>query len=258
MAEMQTESTSGSTSWPIRSETPAAESKGESRPLRNSVRPADPVSQAAARGSAPGGARISKAGAQHGGNGAFNPAFDSTGLTGNVDSLSAAALNAPGLRELSEYARERQISASQHSVAAGSDPFAALDQEHAGPPGTWIHAGAHHAEAGYLDPALGWIGVRADAAATGVHAALVPASAEHHREAATVTMTAPQDGREGMGAGSGSGDRPSAGQRDPQTSQSRNEGPGHVEFSQRGAVSAVGMSTLRGSSGVGKHISVMA
>jgi hypothetical protein len=193
-----------------------------------------------------------------------------------VDSLNPAQLNAPASREMSGYAGERQIGTPQHPVAAARDPFAALDQDHATPPATWIHAGAHHAEAGYLDPALGWIGVRADATVSGVHAALVPASAEaaqvlgshvaglnaylleHQREAAMVTMTAPQDGREGMGTGSGSGDRPSAREGDAQKSQSRNEEPVLVGISQRGAVTVAGVTAVSGSAASGKHISVMA
>jgi hypothetical protein len=58
------------------------------------------------------------------------------------------------------------------------EAFAALDGE-AGPTTTgWTHAGARSAEAGFEDPALGWIGVRADLATGTVHAAVVPGSAE--------------------------------------------------------------------------------
>ncbi len=62
--------------------------------------------------------------------------------------------------------------------SSAREPFAALD---AGPgQGTsgWIHAGAHSAEAGFDDPALGWVGVRADLTPGGVQAAVVPGSAE--------------------------------------------------------------------------------
>ena len=47
-------------------------------------------------------------------------------------------------------------------------------------PGTpsWTHAGSQHAEAGFRDPALGWVGVRADLNGDGIHATLVPSSAE--------------------------------------------------------------------------------
>jgi hypothetical protein len=58
------------------------------------------------------------------------------------------------------------------------ETFAALDAD-SGPGMTgWIHAGIHAAEAGFEDPALGWVGVKADLGAGGVHAAVVPGTAE--------------------------------------------------------------------------------
>jgi hypothetical protein len=62
--------------------------------------------------------------------------------------------------------------------AGSSETFAALDAETATGTPTWIHAGAQRAEAGFQDPALGWIGVRADGSGGGIHAALVPGSAD--------------------------------------------------------------------------------
>jgi hypothetical protein len=58
------------------------------------------------------------------------------------------------------------------------DTFAALDAESSTGTTTWVHAGTRSAEAGFQDPALGWVGVRADASGGGVHASLVPGSAE--------------------------------------------------------------------------------
>jgi hypothetical protein len=73
----------------------------------------------------------------------------------------------------------------------------------------WVHAGMRRAEAGFEDPALGWIGVRAQLDASGVHAALVPGSAaaaqslgshlaglntylvEHHAPVDSLTLEAP-------------------------------------------------------------------
>jgi flagellar hook-length control protein FliK len=56
--------------------------------------------------------------------------------------------------------------------------FSALDAGTS--PGTpaWTHAGSQHAEAGFRDPALGWVSVRADLNGGGIHATLVPSSAE--------------------------------------------------------------------------------
>jgi hypothetical protein len=58
------------------------------------------------------------------------------------------------------------------------EPFAALDAGAGQGTSGWIHAGTHSAEAGFEDPALGWVGIRADLAAGSVHAAIVPESAE--------------------------------------------------------------------------------
>jgi len=100
------------------------------------------------------------------------------------------------------------------STGAAAEPavgeaFSALDAEAA--PGTpsWIHAGGRRAEAGFQDPDLGWVGVRAEMAAGGIHAALVPDSAaaaqalgghlaglnaylsEQHTPVETLTLAAP-------------------------------------------------------------------
>jgi hypothetical protein len=98
--------------------------------------------------------------------------------------------------------------ARRAAVPAPADAFAALDLA-ATPSTTWVHAGTHQAEAGYLDPALGWVGVRAQVSGGTVHAAIVPGSAEaaqtlgthiaglnnylaeHHSDFLHVTMTAP-------------------------------------------------------------------
>jgi hypothetical protein len=65
------------------------------------------------------------------------------------------------------------------AAGAGSrETFAALDAGTTTGTPTWIHAGAQRAEAGFQDPALGWIGVRADGSGGGIHAALVPGSAD--------------------------------------------------------------------------------
>jgi len=160
--------------------------------------------------------------------------FDSAIQAKGFKPVEGTSMNAPAARELggSGNTGERQINASHHAGARAGDPFTALDSDGANPPGTWIHAGAHRAEAGYLDPSLGWIRVHADSTGGAVHAALVPGSAEaaqvlgghmpglkaylseHHAERASVTMAAPQDGGNGMLMGRGSGDRPPAHQQE--------------------------------------------
>ncbi|MGA3371104.1 MAG: hypothetical protein ABSC48_05015 [Terracidiphilus sp.] len=112
--------------------------------------------------------------------------------------------------------------------AAGPDTreaFATLDAGGASGKPTWIHAGTQRAEAGFQDPALGWVAVRADANnGGGVHAELVPASSdaaqalgshlaglnaylvEHHAPVEAVTLTAPESGWAGLGSDRGAGE----------------------------------------------------
>jgi hypothetical protein len=115
------------------------------------------------------------------------------------------------------------------STAASAGPdsretFATLDAEAASGNPVWIHAGAHRAEAGFQDPTLGWVGVRADASGGGIHAELVPNStdaaqalgshlaglnaylAERHTPVETLTLTAPESGWAGMGSDKGAGE----------------------------------------------------
>jgi hypothetical protein len=99
--------------------------------------------------------------------------------------------------------------------------FAALDAENSSGTTTWVHAGTRSAEAGFQDPALGWVGVRADASGGGVHASLVPGSAEaavtlgghlaglnaylaeQHTPVDSLTLTAPEDRSANSGMGQG-------------------------------------------------------
>ena len=70
------------------------------------------------------------------------------------------------------------VSAGTAAGTVAGETFAAMDAgTEVGAPG-WIHAGAQTAEAGFQDPALGWVGVRADRSGGNVHAALLPGSAE--------------------------------------------------------------------------------
>ena len=103
------------------------------------------------------------------------------------------------------------------------ETFAALD---AMPPTAWLHTGARRAEAGYFDPALGWVGIRAEAVGSGFHAAVTPGSAEaaqvlgshlpglnawlseHHGPSATVTMADFNHGQVGSGIDQGSQSEP--------------------------------------------------
>jgi len=55
---------------------------------------------------------------------------------------------------------------------------ASLDRSSLHPEQQWTHAGKRIAEAGFQDPSLGWVSVRAERDATGLHAVVVPASHE--------------------------------------------------------------------------------
>lgn len=59
------------------------------------------------------------------------------------------------------------------------EPFTAIDAGPTHAPATWTLTGAHRAEAGFQDPSLGWVAVRAQgSAADAIHATVVPATAE--------------------------------------------------------------------------------
>lgn len=187
-------------------------------------------------------------------------------------------------------------SAAPDSSTPTRDAFAALDEvtTPAVTP-TWVHAGAQRAEAGYQDPALGWVSVRADLGGGGVHASLVPGSAdaataldghlaglntfltEHHTGLAAVTVSAPEVRWGDAGTGQNTGQE--AGQ-DPQRGmgQSPQQDSGHAfaqdshAHSQRSETAdavqdhsedAIPLGSLNGrptafAGGAGVHISVLA
>lgn len=72
--------------------------------------------------------------------------------------------------------------ALSNTAAAGAnasqEAFSALDGEAAAGAPRWVHAGARQAEAGFEDPDLGWVGVRAEMGAGGIHAAILPGSVD--------------------------------------------------------------------------------
>jgi hypothetical protein len=137
----------------------------------------------------------------------WHTSSNAPGVTGSPSSPAAAAKSGPELHE----------------------SFAALETEPEAP--TWVHAGAHRAEAGFQDPALGWVCVRADSSGGSVHAALVPGSADaaqtlaghlaglnayladHHIPVEAVTVAASEN-------------RPAAGEMGQSMSQNTNQGTG--------------------------------
>ena len=145
------------------------------------------------------------------------------------------AAAAGGLVEQRAYNLTEAVrqSPSVSNGPAGNNPFSALDADQAAGSMHWIHAGAHRAEAGYLDPALGWVSVRAEAVNGGIHAAVMPGSpeaahvlgghmtglsshlAQQHGNTATVTLDSTPDGRDGLGWGSQAGGGDRGGERHP-------------------------------------------
>jgi hypothetical protein len=139
---------------------------------------------------------------------------------------------------------------SQPNGLTGEETFARLDSEGASRSIHWVQAGAHRAEAGYLDPALGWVAVRAENSGGGLHAAVLPGSpeaaqvlgthlsglnaflAQQHGPHATATMAAPGDGHygasadQGNSAGGGNGRDDGAGKNMAQAQRERDLSPG--------------------------------
>lgn len=176
-------------------------------------------------------------------------------------------------------------SADSSAGPSARETFTALDAETASGAPAWTHAGARGAEAGFQDPALGWIGVRANMSGAGIRAALVPGSAdaaealgghlaglntylaEQHTPVETLTLAAPEDhsaaptmdqsGNQGMYQGAGQ----HAGQGTPSDTQTRTHSsmPAIAAASPHASAAAAGpeIASMTARPG-GVHISVMA
>jgi len=179
---------------------------------------------------------------------------------------------------------------TESPVPGPQQTFAALDAGTTVGAPSWIHAGGRQAEAGFEDPALGWVGVRADLSGGSVHAALVPGSteaaqalsahlaglntylSEQHTPVATLTMAAPgssgiEAGPEhswdqGMGQGMQQG-RDQHGEQNPAEGFELGSQPSFASnvssLATSGAASAIRIdATAYAREGRGTHISVMA
>jgi len=193
--------------------------------------------------------------------GSASGALRSPHETGNADSVqhrnhitpvesSASAAGAPaGLHSITGAGGVTSITggltARASAATTGPDSreaFATLDAGGATGKPTWIHAGSQRAEAGFQDPVLGWVGVRADASGGGVHAELVAGSAdaaqtlgshlpglnaylaEHQSQVETVTLSSPEGGWTALGSGSSPGGGMQQGTGDSQTGQETAQG----------------------------------
>jgi hypothetical protein len=159
--------------------------------------------------------------------------------------------------------------------------FATLDA--GGAPGrpAWIHAGAQRAEAGFQDPALGWVGVRADSSSGGVRAELVAGSAdaaqalsshmaglnaylaERHTPVESLTLAASQGESSGAGSDRGAegGMQQGAGQQSGQGADTSSSSGLPIERSAAADLPAPSVwqeGSAQAATPGGVHISVMA
>ena len=171
---------------------------------------------------------------------------------------------------------EGTVTGSAHSSGT-HETFSALDGADSAARASWVHAGAHHAEAGFEDPSLGWVAVRAGVSGGGISATILPGSAdasqalgahmaglneylaEHHTPVESLTLAAQQHagGDAGMGQGAEQQGR-------QQTGEGIRPAPGDA---MRGRVAETGaqvsLTGIDGSEGMrsgsgGRYISVVA
>jgi hypothetical protein len=216
---------------------------------------------------------------------------------GETQSASRIVELRPGIDELS--GTNAVASTARGAIAGPAGPsaasvnrevFTALDARMTAATPALPHAGAQRAEAGFHDPSLGWVGVRADSEGGGIHASLVPGStgaaqalgtqmpglssylAEQHTPVQTLTLAAPenhaaaysldQGGSQGLQQGMGQNTGQSAGQgTDPeallspqQSSSPSTTVPSEMEASANGGLGENGETTRPG----GQHVSVIA
>jgi hypothetical protein len=126
------------------------------------------------------------------------------------------------------------------SSPTARDTFAALDADPGQPATAWTHTSPRQVEAGYQDPSLGWVSVRADMTSGGLHASVIPTSqdaaqalgshlsglnaylADHHGGSITASLAAPEDRSLTQQSGTDSGTQSGARQQN-QSSQSSAE-----------------------------------
>jgi len=125
---------------------------------------------------------------------------------------ASALLRDPALVPATTRAENADAEAAGTAVStpSTSDIFAALDSAPGASTPTWVHNGARQAEAGFHDPELGWVSVRADSSGGAVHASVVPGSdaaaqtlsghlaglndylTTHHSSVESLTLAAPE------------------------------------------------------------------
>jgi hypothetical protein len=166
------------------------------------------------------------------------------------------------------------------TVVTSKDTFAALDAGGATGTLNWVHAGTRQAEAGFQDPSLGWVSVRAQLNTDGIHASLVPNSTDaaqalgghltglnsfmtaQHTPLQTLTVSTPENGwagqTAGQGAGHGSGQGQGAYGGEHQEVRSGVQTSATAERSLSSASQTISSSRIFNRISSGTHISVLA
>jgi hypothetical protein len=207
------------------------------------------------------------------------------GQTATSTTLDATAMtrDLAGARGAGSVAGGSAMSATASTAAPTvQDTFAALDAGTTTASPYWMHAGTQRAEAGYQDPALGWIGVRAELGGGGIHAALVPGSADaavtlgghltglnsylNEQHTPVESLTLDGSAEQGAGSGAGQGMQQGAGQQTGQGAPAEpasNRAPGSASVhtvSAAEAAAQIGQPETGGpgSADGGKYVSVMA
>ncbi len=168
--------------------------------------------------------------------------------------------------------------AATAEASAVRETFASLDAAVSTSAPTWIHASPHQAEAGFKDPALGWVAVRAQTDTNGIHATLVPGSAdaalslsthlaglhahlaEHQTPVATLTLAAQDSHWAGSGMSQSGGQNAGQGEHSEQQADVRSSASAIAPS----VISHSAMTTDRNDTGSaemmpgGAYISVMA
>lgn len=91
------------------------------------------------------------------------------------DARAGQSTVVPGAGIVQVHGNESAVAANER-LAPMREPFTIIDAGAESAATKWVVAGGHRAEAGFQDSALGWVSVRAQAGAGGIHAAVVPSS----------------------------------------------------------------------------------
>jgi trimeric autotransporter adhesin len=214
---------------------PAQPAPAQPAPAQRAAAPASAVQAASAAQSAASTNLKAQPAASHSSPHSADP--------GAVLNIFPAPLSVPPVFETRSAQPVPQPAATAFSAQS---TFAALDAAAASSATLFTHAGTRHAEAGYLDPTLGWVGVRAEVSGGALHAAIVPASSQaadilgahlpalhtyvsqQHGLESTIDMSWQNNANSGSGSQHSAQQDPSASAGDDATSSMRRSTPASV------------------------------